>query len=84
MTADGDDPIVKKAVDLKVETQEIGTTTGDDHDVGTSTVDGIKTNDEAGTDVITVTGTETITLDGTEDGIFVYSTIASPDVIIIT
>jgi hypothetical protein len=38
-TADGDDPIVKKTVDLKVETHEIGTTTGDDH------VDGIVTDD---------------------------------------
>jgi hypothetical protein len=67
-----------------VETHEIGTTTGEDHEVGTATVEGTKTNDEAGMLVITVTGTETITLDGTDVGTFVYSTIASPDVMIKT
>jgi hypothetical protein len=68
--SDGDDEdTITSLVGTDV-TQEIGTTTIDDHVVGTVT-DGIYTNELVGTVAIAVEGTETRTEVGTESGIFV-------------
>jgi hypothetical protein len=56
---------------LTDETHDNGTTTGDDHEVGTYTVLGTETNDEAGTLVIAECGTVITTLDGTDVGTLV-------------
>jgi len=60
-----------------LETQEIGTKTGEDQLDGTETDDGTETNELTGTVTIAVLGTETITLDGTEFGTAVHSTITA-------
>jgi hypothetical protein len=65
-------------------THESGTTTGDVHDVGTTTVTGTETNDETLTETTEKLGTEAIALDGTDVGTLVYSTIANPDEIVMT
>jgi hypothetical protein len=64
------------------ETQEIGTTTGLDQVVGTTTVDGTYTNDDGGIDTIFELGIEAITLVGTDEGTLLYSTIANPEEIV--
>jgi hypothetical protein len=84
IAAFGDVPTNKNDDDLNDETHDNGTTTGDDHDVGTTTVGGAKTNDETGTYVIVDLATVTIALDATDVGTFVYSTMANPDEIVIT
>jgi Flp pilus assembly pilin Flp len=59
-----------------LETQVVGTTTGDDHSVGITTVAGTKTKLETGTDEMTEFGTVTITLYGIDDGILCDSITA--------
>jgi hypothetical protein len=78
ITADGDDPISITAELGNDETHETGTTTGDEKLDGTTTDDGMKTNDEVGTVVIVDLGTDKTTDDGTDDGTFEDSTIATP------
>jgi hypothetical protein len=84
ITADGDDPIETYKGDGSDDTHEIGTTTGLENDVGTTTDDGTYTNDDAGTEVISLEGTDKMRLDPTDDGTLVYSTTANPDEIMIT
>jgi hypothetical protein len=68
MTADGDEWIVITWLLGSLETYETGTTTGDLHVDGITTVAGTKTNDETGTEIKADVGIETITYDGTESG----------------
>jgi hypothetical protein len=58
--ADGDVAIVIYDDVGNLERTEIGTTTGDENEVGTSTETGTKTYDDVGIDVIAELGTETI------------------------
>jgi hypothetical protein len=71
ITADGDEPIVNTDELGKLETHEVGTTTGEDHELGTTTVAGTKTNDETLTDEIWLSGIDEITLFGTVVGTLV-------------
>jgi hypothetical protein len=80
ITADGDDPIVMYNVLGSLETYVNGTTTGELKLDGTSTDDGMKTNELAGIDVTTDLGRLKTALDGTEVGTFVLSTTANPAV----
>jgi len=74
---DGDEEATTICVLGILETQEIGTKTGDDQLDGTETDDGTETNEETGTVTMAVDGTETITLVGTESGTSVHSTITA-------
>jgi hypothetical protein len=67
-TADDEESIVINCELLNDETHDNGTTTGEDHDVGTTTVLGTETNEDAGTLVITERGTVITTLEGIDTG----------------
>jgi hypothetical protein len=69
-----------KFVDDNDQTDETGTTTGDDHVFGTTTVDGTVTNDDNGIDTKADVGIVAITLNGTEFGTFVHeiTTLVEP------
>jgi DICT domain-containing protein len=82
ITADGDEPIGINWLDGSDETNEIGTTTGDENPVdGMVTDDGMKTNDEVATVETIEAGTLKIYDEATDDGTLVYSTIANPAVV---
>lgn len=66
---DGDEATVSHNDDGTIETAYwAGITTGDDQNVGITTVDGAETHDEAATTIAYVDGSETKTIDGTYDG----------------
>jgi hypothetical protein len=77
ITSLGDETIVITKLAGKLETNDAGTTAGDDHDDGTATDAGTKTNDETATVEIAEAGTDVIRLFGTELGTFDHSMIAT-------
>jgi hypothetical protein len=77
ITADGDEAIVITKLAGKLETNDAGTTAGVDHDDGTATDAGTKTNDDVATVEIAEAGTDVIRLFGTELGTLDHSMIAT-------
>jgi hypothetical protein len=77
ITSDGEEWIVITADAGKDETQLAATTTGLDHEVGTATLAGTKTNELTATETTFDEGTDWITLVGTDSGILDQETIAT-------
>jgi len=75
---DSDEMVMRSAVG-RLETHEIGTTTGETMVDGMVKVAGTVTNDEAGTVTMIENGIEAITPVGTESGTFSHETITAPD-----
>lgn len=77
IATDGDYDMVMYSQFGSDETNEIGTATGDVHEVGTATTVGATTKLDGATVTMTDSGTETITVAGTELGTSVISTITA-------
>jgi hypothetical protein len=86
MTTPVSDGIVITYVHDKLDTDDAGTNTGDDHVDGIVTTDGINVNDETAIVETTEDGIPTITDEATLDGTFDHETMTTPvsDGIVIT